>query len=828
MKIFPLVVLLLIMGFPGIIQELKGQTKVFDQTITWEHTPYEHGGYGFYWWHRTDGYSIINYGDMPSDNWASPNNYYDGEFTMSVEVISQPTDDAFWLQFGIWGDYYKGSDHTETVAARQYVDGGSGSTGDYSLGSPAGWWNKQEGDPLDFSRAGDFYRIGVVLWDGDDICIPMGEEWNPSGCPENADKYFPLTIRIQVYASSGTYVPPITAPDYSIDYPNERTNVEVSSEDQYSYNSDFSSTVDGDDQYLSLTPGTDVYFRKIEDYSLTQTLTVPYRPGAPEFGIDFSNERTSETVSSEYQYSPNSDMSSSTSGDGSHVSLTPGSNIYFIKSATSSDFASEKQTLTVAGRPGAPSFAVEYHNERTSNVVSSEYQHSANSDMSSPTTGDGSYVSLTPGTNHYFRKQGSASAFASSTQELLVPARPAAPDFVIDYQNERTNLAVQSTHEYASMADMSDATSGTGAYVTMEPGSSRYFRTKPTSSAFLSNIQTLTGPARPSAPSFLIDYMKEEISTPIGTGFRYSINSDMSGAIVGSNNLLQVIPEVNIYFQSIASASDYASEIQTIVSPARPGAPSVGIDFASETTEESIGSDLQYSASSGFETAESGTGTSLDVVPGTDIYFRQTATVSTFSSEVFHLAVPGRPVVSSVETGSTALYPFIANFTFFQEVSTMDQSRITMVNAELNNLGLKSIGPYETIFQGLVYATANDVISIMLAANTALEGNFVSESYEISFTGQLPGVGIESINLNSFSVFPNPGKGIFHMKFDDFDSNTTYKVECCSITGKVVHTETFYGSRNMSMDLSGLQDGIYLIRLSENEKISGAVKLIIK
>lgn len=92
----------------------------------------------------------------------------------------------------------------------------------------------------------------------------------------------------------------------------------------------------------------------------------------------------------------------------------------------------------------------------------------------------------------------------------------------------------------------------------------------------------------------------------------------------------------------------------------------------------------------------------------------------------------------------------------------------------------------------------------------------------------LPGVGIESIDLSSFIVYPNPGKGIFHLKFENFDSQATYKVECCSINGKVVHAETFFGLEDVSMDLSGLAEGIYLLRLSEGEQIKGLAKLIIK
>lgn len=828
MKKITLFVLTLLMGFLGINQEVNGQTKVFDQQITWTHAPYDHGGYGFYWWHRTDGHSIINYGDMPSDNWESPNNYYNGEFTMSVEVISQPTNNPFWIQFGIWGDYSKGSLHTETVAARQYVNGGTGSSGSWSLGSPSGWWNKQSGDPLDFSRADDFYRIGVVLWNTDPLCIPMGTEWNASGCPEFGPDFFPLTIRIRVYASSGVYVPPITAPNYSIDYGNERSNKVISTDDQYSYQSNFSTVVDGDGEYLSLTPGTNVYFRKKSDHSKTQSLTVPNRPSAPSFGIDYANERTDETISDEYDHSSNSDMSSSTRGDGSYVSLTPGSNKYFRKRATGSAFRSNKQSLTVPGRPGAPAFGIDYMNERTSSAVSSAFQYSDNSDMSSATTGTGSQVSLSPGSNKYFRELGSASVFASNIQDLAVPSRPAAPAFEIDFVNSRTSTPVASTFEYGSSSDLSDAVTGSGAYVDISPSATLYFRTKATASAFLSGIQTLAAPGQPGAPSFQIDYLKEEISTPIGSGYAYGSNSDLSDATQGSDNILKVIPGENLYFQTLASASGFASEIQTLLSPARPGGPGIGINFMNETTDQAITSGLQYSNSPGFEIAEGGTGAALDVIPGADLYFRYIGTVSTFASEAFHLYVPERPVVASTETGTTDLYPFIASITFNQEISALESSSLTMVNADIKNLSLKSTGTNETVFEGLVYATAKDVISISVPADATLEGNFNSSTFEIFYTGELPGVGIESNSLNTFTVFPNPGKGVFHMKFENFNPQADYKVDCCSITGKLVHSETFFGTENVQMDLSDLSDGFYLLRLSENGMERGVVKLIIK
>ena len=681
--------LTLLMGIPGIVQEVDGQTKVFDQTITWEHPPYQYGGYGFYWWHRTDGYSIINYGNMPSNNWVSPNDYYNGNFTMSVEVISQPTNEPFYIQFGIWGDKHKGGSHTETVAGRKRVDGGAGSSGSWGLGSPSGWWNKQAGDHLDFSRANDFYRIGVVLWDGADVCIPMGKEWSSSGCPGNAYKYFPMTIKISVYATTGSGPPPppppppptVTAPNYSIDYWGERTNKVVSTEDQYSYNSDFSNSVDGNGQYLYLTPGTTVYFRKKADYSKKQTLTVPGRPAAPTFGIDYANQRTSAVVSAEYQHSANSDMSSSSTGDGSHVSLTPGSDKFFLKKASGSAFASNKQTLTVPGRPAAPSFE--------------------------------------------------------------------------------------------------------------------------------------------------IDYMKEEISTPIGAGYSYSNEQDMSAASQGSENVLMLTPGETAYFQELASVSAFASEIQMLESPARPAAPSLNIDYTSETTGNSISTEIQYSASAGFETVEYGAGAALDLMPGVDQYFRYSATPSSYSSEVYQLQVPERPVVSSSESVSTELYPFMVEFTFFQEVSLLDEGNVSVVNAELKNLNLKNQGSSESIFEAQVFATATDVISIKVPANTVQDGNFISEAFELDFAGQLPGVGIESLSASSFSVYPNPGKGVFYLKFEEYDGSATYMLEVTSLTGKVAHTKPVFGPENVSLDLSDFADGIYLMRLLKDGQVSGSVKLMI-
>ena len=907
MKKITLFVLTLMMGFLGLNQELEGQTKVFDQTITWLHPPYAYGGYGFYWWHRTDGQSIINYGNMSSTDWSA---YYNGNFTMAVEVISQPTSEPFYLQFGIWGDYYKGSKHTETVAGRQYVSGGAGSSGSFGLGSPSGWWQKQPSDPLDFSRPEDFYRIGVVLWDGASQCIPMGHDWSTTGCPENAYKYFPMTIKISVYATTGSGPPPppppppptVNPPSYTIDYWGTRTSQVISTEDQYSYDNFAGGTVhDGNNNYLYLTPGTDVYFRKKADwskkqtldvpsrpatpsftidylnqrtgavvssayqystnsnmseaingngshvalnpgttlyfrqkatsssfYSNIQTLTVPARPAAPAFTVDFMNERTGSVVSSDYQYSASSNMSSATSGNGSHVSLSPGSTVYFRKKATSSAFYSNIQTLTVPARPAAPAFTVDFMNERTGSVVSSDYQYSASSNMSSATSGNGSHVSLSPGSTVYFRKKASASAFYSQVQTLAVPGRPAAPAFTVDFMNERTGSVVSSDYQYSSNSDMSSAADGDGNHKSLSPGSTVYFRKKASASAFYSQVQTLVVPGRPEAPSFQIDFMSEEVGMPVSSEYDYGSASDLSDAVQGIGNVLPVIPGSNLYFRKRATGSAFASGIQTLESPLRPAAPSSpGIDYLNETTGMAIPATQQYASSADFSSAADGNGEALSLVPGTDVFLREKASVSAFSSEPFQLVVPRRPTVTSTESGSTYLYPFPADFTFFNEVNSLDSSGVEVVNAEVASMVSASSGSDESVFSAQVYATANDVITILIPANAVEEGNFASNTLEIAFAGQLPGVGIGSAALRSFSVFPNPGNGIFYLRTRGLDSQERYEVQCISISGKVFYTDAFYGADELRLDLAGLPEGLYMLRLSNDDQVLGLTKLII-
>ena len=89
-------------------------------------------------------------------------------------------------------------------------------------------------------------------------------------------------------------------------------------------------------------------------------------------------------------------------------------------------------------------------------------------------------------------------------------------------------------------------------------------------------------------------------------------------------------------------------------------------------------------------------------------------------------------------------------------------------------------------------------------------------------------MGVETLGSKGFNVFPNPGKGVFHMNIEDFDPNASYRVELCTIAGKVVHSQIHSGMERIPLEFSGYSKGLYLVRLIENESIRGVAKLIIE
>lgn len=248
------------------------------------------------------------------------------------------------------------------------------------------------------------------------------------------------------------------------------------------------------------TGGFDIWVR--ERANTTNTLMVANIPTqiTPSFTIDYTNERTTQIISDNVEYSTNADLSGATLGSGAKLELTPGQDIYFRIKASISCVISAIQTLTVPNRPAPPSFAIDYINEKTNEPISSLYEYSSNASMSSVISGAGVALNIAPGQVIYFRLKETTIAFKSEIQMLTASARPSAPVYTIDFIAETTSEVFPSTDEYSGNS-WSTSWNGTGAKLVIYPSSTYAFRTKATTTAFRSQIFTMYTPDRPVAPT---------------------------------------------------------------------------------------------------------------------------------------------------------------------------------------------------------------------------------------------------------------------------------------------------------------------------------------
>jgi hypothetical protein len=198
------------------------------------------------------------------------------------------------------------------------------------------------------------------------------------------------------------------------------------------------SPVSGTNAPVTVTPGTNLYIWVTATTgsfsSAMQTLNVPDRPAAPsDITIDFANERTNQNITSGLEYSASASFTGSASGTGNPIAVVPGQDIYIRIKATTSAFVSSALLLSVPVRPAAPSFAIDFVNEKTSASVGSGIEYSANEDFSSALSGAGSALTLVPGNNLYFRVKSTSSSFCSPGFLLEVPQQPS-----LEYTGEDT------------------------------------------------------------------------------------------------------------------------------------------------------------------------------------------------------------------------------------------------------------------------------------------------------------------------------------------------------------------------------------------------------
>ena len=77
--------------------------------------------------------------------------------------------------------------------------------------------------------------------------------------------------------------------------------------------------------------------------------------------------------------------------------------------------------------------------------------------------------------------------------------------------------------------------------------------------------------------------------------------------------------------------------------------------------------------------------------------------------------------------------------------------------------------------------------------------------------------GVEEAAEAAIQVWPNPTHGLLHIEAEDMD-----KVELCNLLGQVV----LQAEKVETIDLSGLEKGIYFVMVSDKKSVKAVTKII--
>lgn len=479
-------------------------------------------------------------------------------------------------------------------------------------------------------------------------------------------------------------------------------------------------------------------------------------------------------------------------GNQVYVNFSPGGFDVWIRQADNP--TNKRKVTTIAPQSAAPAFTINYETETTAENIPATVEYSYWSNFSNVINGTDAPVNLVLGNTLYIRTKATASALASSVQNLVIPALPEAPTFTIDFSTERTIQNIPSTVEYSTSYNLSNATSGTGDFLALTAGQILYFRTKATASAFKSAVQTLSVPARPSAPSFSVDYSTETTSQVLSSAYEYALNPEMSLAITGNDTKVAVTPGESLYIRTKSTSSSFSSAVQKLTPPARPATPSFEIDFINETTSGYLSSFFEYSRNQDMSNSTTGIGSKILIVPGEKVYIRVKATLYAFKSLIQTLEVPVRPSAPT-------------NLITDDGANTFNWDFVP---------GLTEASDYEYSTDGGIYWTTVNSKPMSIANMNVSAGNFklrakassnrfrgLEAASTLAFT-----TGILKLEEIGVQMFPNPATDILYL--ENLPEEST--VSIFNLNGKLVIQKTAE-EESMKISVAELPQGLYVLKI---------------
>jgi hypothetical protein len=438
----------------------------------------------------------------------------------------------------------------------------------------------------------------------------------------------------------------------------------------------------------SLIPAT-LYLRFAADATTTASrdtsVSLPARPVAPSYTIDYGAGTTNQVVPVTVEYSKNSGATWSLA-PGTKVDLTSSgaivSTLFRTKAVATRSFKGHEQALDPGGSAGnRPTLVVNFSDERVDVPIYMRGNIQSSTDLVTWTTRNANIVladiGQAPGTtaqNLYLRYIGQ-----TVYQTLAIPARPNLTAPTVNYQTGQTMAVIPATMEYKIAAG--DYVGGAGLRLSLDIGKTYTFRLRSTDRAFASATATLGPLERMAAPVGVVqtlDYLGEKTAQSFTDIYEYVIREaalvspDFTGAIT-CNGQITVQPGMTIYLRRKSDGAKLPSDYVSIAVKARPDtdilvADLLAINFETETVRAGNTSGYAYqragNATFTTDVANYTAAAPSSIVPGTTYYFRYTADVAAerFASLSVKFTAPGRPAIitprlvgSDIVVGDTTL-----------------------------------------------------------------------------------------------------------------------------------------------------------------------------
>ena len=373
--------------------------------------------------------------------------------------------------------------------------------------------------------------------------------------------------------------------------------------------------------------------------SEAQTLNVPARNQAPTVTIDYSAETLGTTAAMEYRVG-NGQWNDCTANMSAEAWF--GKDVQFRIKSTNNAFASAVNTVAVPKRLETPTLSIDNANEGV--IVPSDHRYKIGN-AQQWTDGTDALVKVETGQTIVIYKPETASHFKSLEQTLTAPAKGTQPSVTIDYDKETANTTDKMEYRVngGKWTDCTDSMS-----VDAWTGKTVEFRTKATDKNYAGDVQALTVPARAQAPTVAIDYSAETLGTTDAMEYRVG---DGKWTDCTANMGAEAWFGKDVQFRIKSTNNAFASETQTLSIAARPEAPSLELDNATEAV--TISADYYYNTESAqYDNGKwkQGDGSAVQVGAEKTIYIYKVATKNAFKSQVQTLTAPSKGDIPNVTT----------------------------------------------------------------------------------------------------------------------------------------------------------------------------------